>query len=228
MWKSRAGREGRSVVLKSQWTKALGTRIPLTYLDLATRLPRLPPSMAVSSFWSFLWASLPIVPATSAGSGRMDSGFGCRRSGDVQYSADGARKAGSGSPSSSRPSTPAPEHASYPRRYRLTRGTDLHKVLREGKRARTEHLEVRLLVSLLRHPRVGIIVPKHRHSIVERNRLKRRLREIIRLEILPLVSMPADIVVRAGPRAYGASFDMLRTELIAGISRVAGRSGGVP
>ncbi|HET9867502.1 MAG TPA: ribonuclease P protein component [Nitrospira sp.] len=137
----------------------------------------------------------------------------------MQCSAVVARRAASGSPSNCPASTPAPEHSLYPRRQRLTRGSDLDRVLREGKRARTECLEVRFLASLLRYPRVGIIVPKHRHSIVERNRLKRRLREIIRLEVLPFMSIPADIVVRAAPRAYGASFETLRTELLGGISR---------
>src|SRR5688500_1313618 len=150
----------------------------------------------------------------------MASGFACLPSGAVRCSAGAARRAGSGSPSSCRPSTPAPERAPYPRRLRLTRGSDLQKVLREGKRARTEHLEVRILASLLRHPRIGIIVPKHRHSIVERNRLKRRLREIVRLEMLPLMSIPADVVVRTGPRAYEVSFEALRTELIAGVARI--------
>src|SRR5215213_5002844 len=88
----------------------------------------------------FKWASPPTDPATSAGSGRMASGFACPPSGDVKYSAGGARKVGNGSPSSCQRSTPAPEHAAYPQRLRLTRGTDLQKVLREGKRARTEHL----------------------------------------------------------------------------------------
>ena len=150
----------------------------------------------------------------------MDFGFACRRNGAVQSSAVVARRAASGLPSSCPASTPAPERASYPRRQRLTRGSDLDKVLREGKRARTDHLEVRFLASLLRYSRVGIIVPKHRHSIVERNRLKRRLREIIRLEILPLMSIPADVVVRAGPRAYAASFETLRAELVGGLSRL--------
>jgi len=154
----------------------------------------------------------------------MASGFGCLPSGDVKYSAGGARRVGNALPSSCQPSTPAPEHARYPRWLRLTRGTDLQKVLREGKRARTEHLEVRFLASLLRHPRVGIIVPKHRRSIVERNRLKRRLREIVRCEILPLVpALAGDVVVRAGPRAYEATFEMLRTELSAGVQQIIAR-----
>ena len=154
----------------------------------------------------------------------MASGFVCPPSGDVKYSAGGVRRVGNGLPSSCRPSTPAPEHAPYPRWLRLTRGSDLQKVLREGKRARTEHLEVRILASLLRHPRVGIIVPKHRHSIVERNRLKRRLREILRREILPLVpGLAADVVVRAGPRAYEVTFEMLHTELLAGMQQIVPR-----
>ena len=95
-------------------------------------------------------------------------------------------------------------------------------MLREGKRARTECLEVRFLASLLRYPRVGIIVPKYRHTIVERNRLKRRLREIIRLDILPMLAAPADIVVRVGPRAYDASFETLRKELASGAGRITG------
>jgi ribonuclease P protein component len=57
---------------------------------------------------------------------------------------------------------------------------------------------------------------------VERNRLKRRLREIVRIELLPLMSRPADVVVRTGPRAYEASFETLRTELVAGVSRIVG------
>jgi ribonuclease P protein component len=59
---------------------------------------------------------------------------------------------------------------------------------------------------------------------VERNRLKRRLREIVRQEILPAIpTLAADLVVRAGPRAYEATFEMLRTELKAGIQQITTR-----
>lgn len=66
--------------------------------------------------------------------------------------------------------------------------------------------------SLLRagYPRVGIIVPKHRKSAVERNLLKRRLREITRtvlLDVLPSV----DMVIHARASAYRLTF----TELVA-------------
>jgi len=63
---------------------------------------------------------------------------------------------------------------------------------------------------------------------VERNRLKRRLREIVRLDILPGISIAADIVVRAGPHAYDAAFDILRAELITGVRRATGQGSGAP
>jgi ribonuclease P protein component len=83
--------------------------------------------------------------------------------------------------------------------------------MREGKRIRTEHLDLRAAASPLHHPRVGFIVPKHKQTSVERNRLKRRLREIVR-RLLPALP-PIDLVVRARPEAYGARFDALDGEL---------------
>lgn len=88
-------------------------------------------------------------------------------------------------------------------------------VLRDGKRFRTQHLEFRVIASVLRHPRVGFIVPKHGRSIVERNRLKRRLREIIRLTVLKRIP-PVDMIVRAQPDAYNASFALLKQEIASG------------
>ncbi len=72
------------------------------------------------------------------------------------------------------------------------------------------------MASLHALPRVGMIVPKHRHSAVERNRLKRRLRELLRLEVLPVLQslpVPLDIVVRVSPLAYTRSYAELAGEL---------------
>ena len=91
-------------------------------------------------------------------------------------------------------------------------------VLREGKRIRTEYLDLRVVASLLYHPRVGFVVPKHGHSIVERNQLKRRLREIVRLNILKRIPS-VDMIVRARPEAYSASFASLERELDSGRER---------
>jgi ribonuclease P protein component len=70
------------------------------------------------------------------------------------------------------------------------------------------------------------VVPKHKHSSVERNRLKRRLRELVRTHLLP--ELPAmDVVVRTLPEAYAAPFDALADQ----IQHVSGRlrrPGGAP
>jgi len=95
---------------------------------------------------------------------------------------------------------------------------ELRLILREGKRIRSEHLELRVVASLLHHPRVGFVVPKYGRSIVERNRLKRRLREIIRLKVLKRIPS-VDMIVRARPEAYSASFTSLERELESGRER---------
>jgi ribonuclease P protein component len=85
-------------------------------------------------------------------------------------------------------------------------------VKKAGRRLRTEHLEVRANDSLLSHARAAVVVGKHRHSIVERNRLRRRLRELVRSRLLPIIG-GIDLVVRSLPSAYDASFDMLLMEI---------------
>ena len=52
------------------------------------------------------------------------------------------------------------------------------------------------------------MVPRYKHTAVARNRLKRRLRELSRLRLLP-ADIAADVVVRVRPEAYEASFDAL-------------------
>ena len=97
----------------------------------------------------------------------------------------------------------------------LTRAADFETVRREGKRTRTSALEARSVASLRSEGRVGIIVPRYKHTAVDRNRLKRRLREILRHEWrVPLdTGEPHDIVVRATPAAYRADFAALRADL---------------
>jgi ribonuclease P protein component len=85
-------------------------------------------------------------------------------------------------------------------------------VKKAGRRLRTEHLDVRANDSLLSYARAAVIVGKHGHTIVERNRLRRRLRELVRLKILT-VTKARDIVVRAFPSAYDSSFDQLSKEI---------------
>ncbi|NUQ21280.1 MAG: ribonuclease P protein component [Gemmatimonadaceae bacterium] len=84
----------------------------------------------------------------------------------------------------------------------MTRGPELREIARTGKRLRTEHLDVRVVASLSHagHPRAGLVVPKHGRSAVDRNRLKRRLREIVRTRILS-GAPPIDLVLHVRPTA---------------------------
>jgi ribonuclease P protein component len=97
-------------------------------------------------------------------------------------------------------------------------------IAREGKRIRTEHLEFRAVASPLPHPRVGLVVPKHGQTSVDRNRLKRRLRELARCAMLPVLP-PVDVVIRSRREAYTASFDTLAAEVHAGVKGIAANFG---
>jgi ribonuclease P protein component len=74
------------------------------------------------------------------------------------------------------------------------------------------HLDVRAVASPLGHPRVGLVVPRYSGSAVDRNRLKRRLRELVRTRLLP-VAPSVDVVIRARRDAYAASFDALEADM---------------
>jgi ribonuclease P protein component len=55
-------------------------------------------------------------------------------------------------------------------------------------------------------------VPRFKQTAVARNRLKRRLRELSRVHLLP-ADLSADVVLRIRPEAYGATFDELAQDV---------------
>jgi len=102
----------------------------------------------------------------------------------------------------------------------LSRATEIEGVKQTGKRIKTGHLDVRVAASPLAFARVGIIVPKHKHTIVERNLLRRRLRELVRIRLLPVLP-PCDVLIRSWPNAYSAVFETLAAD----IDRIAAKLG---
>jgi ribonuclease P protein component len=72
--------------------------------------------------------------------------------------------------------------------------------------------------------RVGLIVPRYRHTAVARNQLKRRLRELARVQLLP-THLPIDIVIRVRPEAYDAGFERLRADVDRARAQLARLSG---
>ena len=104
---------------------------------------------------------------------------------------------------------------------RLTSGEAFGHCVRAGRRAgsRTVVLHLELTDGLARPPRVGFVVSRAVGGAVVRNRVRRRLRHLVRerLDSLPAASV---LVVRALPAAAGASYAELREDLARCLSRM--------
>lgn len=122
-----------------------------------------------------------------------------------------------GRPQAPPPAQGEPGGHGLPPSSRIRRGTEIRSLLRRGKRRRTAHLDVFFAASPVSRSRWGVIVPKHRHTVVRRNLVRRRLREVGRTEVLPRLrsaGLSVDVIVRARREAYAAPFAVLRDELV--------------
>lgn len=98
--------------------------------------------------------------------------------------------------------------------------------MRVGEHLRSGPLDVYLADSPAPVSRAGIVVPRYGRSVVARNRLKRRLRNIVRTCWLPGARrrrVSLDILVRARRDAYGCSYEELRGAIEDVTRREAGR-----
>lgn len=105
----------------------------------------------------------------------------------------------------------------FPRAAKIRSGDEIRGLFRTARRRRVGSIDVLHQPAVGRLPRLGVVVPKHRHEIVERNLVRRRLREIGRRDLLPLLrrcGVSVDLLLRARPEAYAASYDELRTALL--------------
>jgi ribonuclease P protein component len=98
-------------------------------------------------------------------------------------------------------------------KHRLHRRADILRVRRSGKRIALPLLTVWIAPSDAPRLRVGVVVSLHGHTAVARNKLKRRLRHILRSELQARLNEPHDIVVAARPTAYDATFTALREDV---------------
>ena len=112
----------------------------------------------------------------------------------------------------------APRGFALPRAARITNSGEIRELFRRGKRRKTRHLDAFVSPSPSAFPRWGVVVPKHKREIVERNRVKRRLREAGRTVLLPALGNRGavlDVLLRARPEAYTAPFAALRDDVAA-------------
>ncbi len=99
-------------------------------------------------------------------------------------------------------------------RHRLRTGDDFRAVTRRGVRSARSHVVVHLalLPEGPEAPRVGFVVSKKIGNAVVRNRVTRRMREIIR-PLLAQLPPTAAVVVRALPGIDAQAFDQLEADL---------------
>lgn len=103
-----------------------------------------------------------------------------------------------------------------PRTRRIARSAEIRTLFQRGKRRRTRHLDAFVSASPAAFSRLGVVVAKHRHRIVERNLVRRRLRELGRTLLLPALrnqGVALDVMLRARPEAYSATFAQLHAEV---------------
>ncbi len=95
---------------------------------------------------------------------------------------------------------------------RILKHSDFSVVYQKGEQLKTKHFKISLLRNTDGQIRLGVTVSKKCGNAVERNSIKRYLREYFRLnkELLP---QKYDIVLTAGKRAYLLSFNNIKQEL---------------
>lgn len=105
-----------------------------------------------------------------------------------------------------------------PRERRITTRREIAALLRAS-RVRGPALELYRRPAVEARARATCITPKHGHSGVERNRLRRRIKELMR-ETLLARGEEHDWLVRTRPPAYGLSFADLASALRELLARI--------
>lgn len=108
-----------------------------------------------------------------------------------------------------------------PRQHRLRRRGDYLDCYRRGRRKGGRYSTLFFVPNSLSHPRLGITASrKVAKRAVDRQRLKRRVREIYRRWDQRTQLPPVDLVVNLKPDAKGAGFDELRSALERQLSKL--------
>jgi ribonuclease P protein component len=126
---------------------------------------------------------------------------------DGKFLQDAAKKGATASRASEAP------RLDFPRAFRLLRRAEFDAVYREGRRRSSREFTLFLRPNGLDSSRFGWSIKKALGSAVRRNRIRRRLREILRLhrqEIAP----GWDIVIHPRSSAATAQFSALQAELL--------------
>ncbi len=103
---------------------------------------------------------------------------------------------------------------------RVLKSIEFRRALRHGRRCRTPHLTLVTLIRPTGKVRLGLTVSRKVGNAVIRNRVKRRLREIVRLHRSRL-GRPWDLVIIAQPGAGALSYHEFLSELMPVLDELA-------
>ena len=111
----------------------------------------------------------------------------------------------------SRPSNPG--RLDFPRAARLVRRGEFDAVYRTGKRRSSSHFTVFFRANQLPHSRFGFSIKKALGGAVVRNRIRRRVREIVRCHRME-IPVGWDIVIHPKNKAAHAPFAPMTADLL--------------
>ena len=100
----------------------------------------------------------------------------------------------------------------FPRSARLLRHSDFDRVYKQGKRHFSSHMTVFYLRQAEGSARIGFTVGRVLGGAVQRNRIKRRLREAVRLRRAVLQS-PVDVVINPKKSVLTVAFPVVVEEV---------------
>ena len=104
------------------------------------------------------------------------------------------------------------EGATFPRAARLLKHADFERVYEQGRRHFSSHITVFYLRQTEGNARVGFTVGRVLGGAVERNRIKRRLRETVRLR-RSILKGPVDVVINPKKSVRTVQFSVLLEEV---------------
>ncbi|HVH50354.1 MAG TPA: ribonuclease P protein component [Candidatus Bathyarchaeia archaeon] len=110
-------------------------------------------------------------------------------------------------------SRPSKKGQEYPRSARIVRKADFDAVYRNGKRRSSSHFTVFLKANDLAESRFGFSIKRALGGAVVRNRIRRRIRELVRLHRKE-ISAGWDFVIHPKANVEHAAFPALESELV--------------
>ena len=145
----------------------------------------------------------------------MDSGYACPRKMAAPCLRDAEPKAATNLPLATREPFGTPTSVGFPTTARILRAADFRKAYNQGTRFTGRYFAafcLRVARTGNEGPRLGFTVPRAFGKAVMRNRVKRRLREALRVR-LPEVAPEWDIVINPRRPAIAAPVEELRREV---------------